>query len=68
MVIYRSARNKIAHKEMWDPNMDLQTKRDQHDDALECVDTVTGTDPYIYIRRQDLLRSGFEKVINYLYS
>ncbi|GES84387.1 hypothetical protein GLOIN_2v1483996 [Rhizophagus clarus] len=66
MVIYRSARNKIAHKNKWYP--DHRNFHIQHDEALECINLVTGTDAHIFIRRRDLFRSGLEKTINYLYS
>ncbi|CAB5356755.1 unnamed protein product [Rhizophagus irregularis] len=66
MVIYRSARNKIAHKKKWYP--DHRNFHIQHNEALECINLVTGTDAHIFIRRRDLFRSGLEKTINYLYS
>ncbi|CAB5197502.1 unnamed protein product [Rhizophagus irregularis] len=48
MVIYRSARNKIAHKKKWYP--DHRNFHIQHNEALECINLVTGTDAHIFIR------------------
>ena len=69
MVIYRSARNKIAHKNKWYPDYrDHRNLHIQHNEAFECINLVTGTDAHIFIRRRDLFRSGLEKSFNYLYS
>jgi hypothetical protein len=66
MVIYRISRNKVAHKSLWRPDGTSQTRK--YNKALECMDSATSTNGYIYIRKRGLLCSGFEKIINYLYN
>lgn len=75
MVLFRFARNRIAHKKIWNPSEEPQEPqerqralRTRRNKALECKDAVTSTDSYIDIERRDLLALGLEKCINYLYN